>query len=52
VNVRYIASSLALAFGIPQEDVGTMGNWHNSQTFENHYRREYLSLFDFTSALI
>ncbi|KAG1393181.1 hypothetical protein G6F60_011647 [Rhizopus arrhizus] len=52
VNIRSIASSLALASGIPKEDVITIGNWANSETFENHYRREHLSLFDFTSTLI
>ncbi|KAI8880158.1 hypothetical protein K501DRAFT_141891, partial [Backusella circina FSU 941] len=52
VSLRSIASSLALAAGIPKEDVVTMGNWSNSQTFENHYRREHLSLFDFTNTLI
>ncbi|KAG1508258.1 hypothetical protein G6F52_011433 [Rhizopus delemar] len=52
VNVRSIASSLALASGIPREDVVTTSNWSNSQVFENHYRREHLSLFDFTSTLI
>ncbi|KAG2224150.1 hypothetical protein INT45_000165 [Circinella minor] len=52
VSLRCIASSLALASGVPKEDVVTMGNWSNSLTFENHYRREHLSLFDFTSILI
>ncbi|KAG2221841.1 hypothetical protein INT45_003555 [Circinella minor] len=52
VSLRSIASSLALASGVPKEDVVTMGNWSNSLTFENHYRREHLSLFDFTSILI
>ncbi|KAI8969479.1 hypothetical protein BDB01DRAFT_732395, partial [Pilobolus umbonatus] len=52
VNVRSIASFLALASGVPKEDVVIIGNWSNSQTFENHYRREHLSLFDFTSTLI
>ncbi|KAG2191280.1 hypothetical protein INT47_001830 [Mucor saturninus] len=52
VSLRSIASSLALASGIPKDDVVTMGNWSNSSTFENHYRREHLSQFDFTSTLI
>jgi hypothetical protein len=29
-----------------------MGNWASSTTFENHYRREHLSSFDFTNTLI
>ncbi|KAI8880744.1 hypothetical protein K501DRAFT_335170 [Backusella circina FSU 941] len=52
VSIRSIASSLALASGIPKEDVITMGDWSNSAIFENHYRREHLSLFDFISTLI
>ncbi|KAG1617878.1 hypothetical protein G6F44_013031 [Rhizopus delemar] len=52
ISIRLIASSLALSSGIPKEDVVTMGNWTNSSTFENHYRREHLSLFDFTNTLI
>ncbi|RCH94716.1 hypothetical protein CU097_007565 [Rhizopus azygosporus] len=51
VNIRPIASSLALAAGIPKEDVVTMDNWSNSQTFENHYFK-HLSLFNFTNILI
>lgn len=52
VSLRSIGSSLALASGIPKEDVVTMGNWTNSITFENHYRREHLSNFDFTNTLV
>jgi hypothetical protein len=43
---------LALESGIPKEDIITMGNWVSSTTFENHYRREHLSTFDFTNTLI
>jgi hypothetical protein len=52
VSLRSIASSLALQSGIPKEDVVTMGNWTSSKTFEDHYRREHLSMFDFTNTLI
>ncbi|KAI7873164.1 uncharacterized protein EV154DRAFT_570337 [Mucor mucedo] len=52
VSVRSVASSLALQSGIPKEDIVTMGNWASSSTFENHYRREQLSEFDFTNTLI
>jgi hypothetical protein len=52
VSLRSIASSLALQSGIPKEDIITMGNWASSTTFENHYRREHLSTFDFTNTLI
>ncbi|KAI9017919.1 hypothetical protein CLU79DRAFT_706340, partial [Phycomyces nitens] len=52
VSIRSIASSLALSSSIPKEDVVTMGNWSTSSTFENNYRQEHLSLFDFTSTLI
>ncbi|KAI9018760.1 hypothetical protein CLU79DRAFT_705420 [Phycomyces nitens] len=52
VSLRSIASSLALQSGIPKEDIVTMGNWASSTTFENHYRREHLSRFDFTNTLI
>ncbi|KAG2228466.1 hypothetical protein INT48_008777 [Thamnidium elegans] len=52
VSIRSIASSLALQVGIPKEDIVTLGNWTSSTTFENHYRREHLSQFDFTNSLI
>ncbi|KAG2214757.1 hypothetical protein INT45_001353 [Circinella minor] len=52
VSLRSIASSLALQSGIPKDDIVTMGNWASSSTFENHYRREHLSSFDFTNTLI
>ncbi|KAI9300158.1 hypothetical protein BJ944DRAFT_151964, partial [Cunninghamella echinulata] len=52
VTIRSIASSLALQAGIPKEDIITMGNWASSKTFENHYRREHLSLFGFTDTLV
>ena len=29
-----------------------MGNWASSKTFEDYYRREHLSTFDFTNTLI
>jgi hypothetical protein len=52
VSLQSIASSLALQVGIPKDDIVTMGNWASSTTFENHYRREHLSQFDFTKSLI
>ncbi|KAG2192103.1 hypothetical protein INT47_005717 [Mucor saturninus] len=52
VSLRSVASSLALQSGIPKEDIVTMGNWASSTTFENHYRREHLSSFDFTNTLL
>jgi hypothetical protein len=52
VSIRSIASSLALKSGIPKEDIITLGNWVSSSTFENHYRREHLSDYDFTNTLI
>ncbi|KAI8991147.1 hypothetical protein BDF20DRAFT_903970 [Mycotypha africana] len=52
VSIRSIASSLALQAGIPKEDIVTMGNWASSSTFENHYRREHLSTFDFTNTFL
>ena len=48
VSVRTIASSLALCHGIPKEDSVILGNWTNSPTFENHYRREHMPCFNFT----
>ncbi|KAG2234670.1 hypothetical protein INT48_005822 [Thamnidium elegans] len=52
VSLRSIASSLALQSGIPKDDIVTMGNWSSSTIFEQHYRREHLSHFDFTNILI
>ncbi|RCH90285.1 hypothetical protein CU097_011345 [Rhizopus azygosporus] len=52
VSLRSIASSLALKAGIPKDDTVTMGNWFPSAVFENHYRREHLSQFDFSNTLI
>ena len=52
VSLRFIASSFALKSGIPKDDVVTMGNWSSSAVFENHYRREHLSQFDFSNTLI
>ncbi|KAI9338902.1 hypothetical protein BD770DRAFT_306759, partial [Pilaira anomala] len=52
VSIRSIASSLALQVGIPKDDIVTLGNWASSLTFEQHYRREHLSQFDFTNSLI
>ncbi|OBZ77178.1 hypothetical protein A0J61_11865 [Choanephora cucurbitarum] len=52
VSVRSLASSLALRAGIPKGDIFTMGNWSGSQVFENYYRREQMSKFDFTSSLL
>ncbi|KAI9483323.1 MAG: hypothetical protein EXX96DRAFT_476876, partial [Benjaminiella poitrasii] len=51
-SIRFIASSLDLHAGIPKDDIVTMGNWASSTTFENFYRREHLSLFDFTNTLL
>lgn len=52
VNVRSLASSLALKAGLPLEDIQTLGNWSNSATFQNHYRREHLALIDFTASVL
>ncbi|RCH96867.1 hypothetical protein CU097_013479 [Rhizopus azygosporus] len=52
VSLRPIASSLALKARIPKDDIVTMGNWPSSTGFENHYRREHLSQFDFSNTLI
>ncbi|CEG67567.1 hypothetical protein RMATCC62417_03977 [Rhizopus microsporus] len=52
VSLRSIASSLALKAGISKDDIVTMGNWSSSAVFENHYRREHLSQFDFSNTLI
>lgn len=52
VSVRSIASSLALRHGVPKEDIVTLGNWTNSSNFENHYRREHMSCFNFTQILL
>ncbi|KAI8058853.1 hypothetical protein BDF21DRAFT_430126 [Thamnidium elegans] len=52
VSLRSIASSLALQSGIPKDDIVTIGNWSSSTIFEQHYRREHLSHFDFTNILI
>ncbi|KAI7880026.1 uncharacterized protein EV154DRAFT_568565 [Mucor mucedo] len=52
VSVQSVASSLALQYGMPKEHIVTMGNWASSSTFENHFRREHLSEFDFNSTLI
>ncbi|PHZ08769.1 uncharacterized protein RHIMIDRAFT_241280 [Rhizopus microsporus ATCC 52813] len=52
VSVRSIASSLALPRGISKEDIVALGNWTNSSTFENHYRREHMSCFNFTQILL
>ncbi|OBZ83289.1 hypothetical protein A0J61_08660, partial [Choanephora cucurbitarum] len=42
----------ALKCGIPRDDIVTMGNWSNDSVFENHYRREHLTQFDFTNTLL
>ncbi|CEI99238.1 hypothetical protein RMCBS344292_13330 [Rhizopus microsporus] len=52
VSLRSIASYLALKAGIPKDDIVTMGNGSPSAVFENHYRREHLSQFDFSNTLI
>ncbi|KAI8878850.1 hypothetical protein K501DRAFT_297400 [Backusella circina FSU 941] len=52
VSLKSIASSLALQAGIPKADIVTLGNWSNLSTFENNYRREHPSHFDFTNTLI
>ncbi|ORE13128.1 hypothetical protein BCV71DRAFT_159613, partial [Rhizopus microsporus] len=52
ISVRSIASSLTLRCGVPKEDIVTLGNWTNSSTFENHYRREHTSCLNFTQILI
>ncbi|ORE12700.1 hypothetical protein BCV71DRAFT_160373, partial [Rhizopus microsporus] len=52
VSTRSTASSLALRHDFPKEDIVTLGNWTNSSTFENHYRREHMSCFNFTQILL
>jgi hypothetical protein len=52
VNLRSLASSLALRSGISVEDIITLGNWSSSDVFHNHYRREHLSLIDFTNTVL
>ncbi|CEG74253.1 hypothetical protein RMATCC62417_09492 [Rhizopus microsporus] len=52
VSLQSIASSLALKARIPKDDIVTMGNWPSSAIFENHYRREHPSQFDFSNTLI
>lgn len=52
VNVRSLASSLALRSGVPLDDIVTLGNWASSSVFEQHYRREHLSLVDFTNTVL
>ncbi|ORE00805.1 hypothetical protein BCV72DRAFT_218471, partial [Rhizopus microsporus var. microsporus] len=52
VNLRSLASSLALRAGIPVEDIVTLGNWSSSDVFHNHYRREHLSLIDITNTVL
>ncbi|KAG1174274.1 hypothetical protein G6F70_008742 [Rhizopus microsporus] len=44
VSFQSIASSLALKVGIPKDGIVTMNIWSSSAVFENHYRREHLSL--------
>ncbi|ORE21194.1 hypothetical protein BCV71DRAFT_277228, partial [Rhizopus microsporus] len=44
VSFQSIASSLALKVGIPKDGIVTMDIWSSSAVFENHYRREHLSL--------
>ncbi|PHZ08111.1 uncharacterized protein RHIMIDRAFT_242065 [Rhizopus microsporus ATCC 52813] len=41
-----------LRSGIPVEDIVTLGNWSSSDVFHNHYRREHLSLIDFTNTVL
>lgn len=52
VNLRSLASSLALRSGIFVEDIVTLGNWSSSDVFHNHYRREHLSFIDFTNTAL
>jgi hypothetical protein len=52
VSVRSLASSLALQANIPLDDIQTLGNWTNSATFQQHYRREHLSQVDFTNTVL
>ncbi|PHZ15769.1 uncharacterized protein RHIMIDRAFT_235107 [Rhizopus microsporus ATCC 52813] len=52
VSVRSIASLLALCRDIPKGDIITLRNRTNSSTFENHYRREHMSCFNFTQILL
>ncbi|CEG72517.1 hypothetical protein RMATCC62417_08065 [Rhizopus microsporus] len=51
VSVRSFASSIALQRGLPVDDIQTLGNWATSTTFHNHYRREHLSIVDFTNSV-
>ena len=52
VSVRSLASSIALHHGIPLDDIVTLGNWSSSTTFHNHYRRQHMSMVDFSRALL
>ncbi|KAG1525821.1 hypothetical protein G6F51_014350 [Rhizopus arrhizus] len=52
VSVRSLASSMALHHGIPLDDIVTLGNWSSSTTFHNHYRRQHMSMVDFSRALL
>jgi hypothetical protein len=52
VSIRSLASSRALALGISQADIVTLGNWTSSATFQNHYLRDHMATIDFTSAVL
>lgn len=52
VSVRSLDSSLALRSGIALDDIVTLGNWQSSTTFDQFYRREHLSLVDFTNSVL
>ncbi|KAI9286774.1 hypothetical protein BC943DRAFT_351531 [Umbelopsis sp. AD052] len=51
-SVRSIASELALARGASLSDVVTMGNWSNSEVFDNHYRRQRLQSQNITNFVL
>ncbi|CEP17814.1 hypothetical protein [Parasitella parasitica] len=52
VSIRSLASSRALALGISQADIVTLGNWTSSDTFRNHYLRDHMATVDFTSTVL
>ncbi|PHZ14533.1 uncharacterized protein RHIMIDRAFT_303989 [Rhizopus microsporus ATCC 52813] len=52
INLRSLSSSAALHADVDINDIITLGNWSFSAVFEQHYRREQLSLVDFTSSVL
>ncbi|KAG1051914.1 hypothetical protein G6F43_005914 [Rhizopus delemar] len=52
VNIRSLASSVALRAGIDLDDIVILGNWSSSTVFEQHHRREHLTDIDFTNTVL